>query len=96
MRIDRERGKRNNWLLIKHRDGYERKDDGETVLDQDTSVASGRTMDQIAAGKEAQAIHDRRAKGPRCARPLTLEPPDRKSSPLRNKERAALLPARTV
>jgi len=51
MRNDRIRGKRNNWFLIKHRDGYERKNDGDTILDQDTSVASGRTMDQIAAGR---------------------------------------------
>ncbi len=50
MRRDRERGKRNNWLLIKHRDGYEC-ENGASVLDQDRSVASGRTMEQIAAGK---------------------------------------------
>jgi bifunctional non-homologous end joining protein LigD len=50
MRHDRERGKRNNWLLIKHRDGFER-EDGEAILEQDRSVASGRTMAQIAAGK---------------------------------------------
>ena len=51
MRHDRERGKRNNWLLIKHRDGYERINDGESVLDEDRSVASGRSMDQITAGR---------------------------------------------
>ena len=51
MRHDRERGSnRNNWLLIKHRDGYER-EGGEPVTDQDRSVASGRTMEEIAAGK---------------------------------------------
>src|SRR5262249_6025974 len=47
----REREKRNSWLLIKHRDGYERDGDGDAVLAQDKSVASGRTMEQIAAGK---------------------------------------------
>jgi bifunctional non-homologous end joining protein LigD len=51
MRHDRERGKRNNWLLIKHRDGYERINEGESVLDEDRSVASGRSMDQITAGR---------------------------------------------
>jgi bifunctional non-homologous end joining protein LigD len=51
MRRDRERGKRNNWLLIKHRDGYEKEGDGESVLDLDRSVASGRTMEQIEAGQ---------------------------------------------
>jgi bifunctional non-homologous end joining protein LigD len=50
MRGDRFGGKRTNWLLIKHRDEYA-KEDGESVLDEDRSVASGRTMEQIAAGK---------------------------------------------
>src|SRR3981189_3649146 len=53
MRNDRNRGKRNNWLLIKHRDGSEH-EQGEheqgSILDDDRSVASGRSMDQIAAG----------------------------------------------
>ena len=47
----REGEKRNNWLLIKHRDGYERDGDGDGVLAQDKSAASGRTMEQIASGK---------------------------------------------
>jgi bifunctional non-homologous end joining protein LigD len=51
LRRDRERGKRTNWLLIKRHDGYEREGDGEAILEQDRSVASGRTMDEIAAGK---------------------------------------------
>jgi len=51
MRTDRQGGKRNNWLLIKHRgDGFD-SEDGESVLAQDRSVASGRSMEQIAAGK---------------------------------------------
>jgi bifunctional non-homologous end joining protein LigD len=50
MRSDRSGGKRNNWLLIKHRDGFAR-EDGEAVLAEDRSVASGRSMEQIAAGK---------------------------------------------
>ena len=51
LRHDRERGKRTNWLLIKRHDGYEREGDAEGVLEQDRSVASGRTMEEIAAGK---------------------------------------------
>src|SRR5262247_4693558 len=47
LRHDRERGKRTNWLLIKRHDGYEREGDGESVLDQDRSVASRRGMDEI-------------------------------------------------
>ena len=52
MRHDRERDRsnRSNWLLIKHRDGYER-ENGKPVTEQDRSVASGRTMEEIAAGK---------------------------------------------
>src|SRR5688572_16079119 len=50
LRNDREGGKRNNWLLIKRHDGYE-KEDEEDVLAKDRSVASGRSMDQIEAGK---------------------------------------------
>ncbi|MCA1456533.1 DNA ligase D [Bradyrhizobium sp. BRP22] len=51
MRGDRFGGKRTNWLLIKHRDDYAKDGDGESILDEDRSVASGRTMEQIAAGK---------------------------------------------
>ncbi|MBK3660053.1 DNA ligase D [Bradyrhizobium diazoefficiens] len=47
----RNRGdeKRTNWLLIKHRDEYA--SEGEDILAEDKSVASGRAMDQIAGGK---------------------------------------------
>jgi bifunctional non-homologous end joining protein LigD len=51
MRNDRNGGKRNNWLLIKHRDEYAREGEDNNILEADKSVASGRTMDQIAAGK---------------------------------------------
>ena len=48
MKKDRDGGKRHNWLLIKHRDDYAR--EGSDVEDRTKSVASGRTMKQIAAG----------------------------------------------
>jgi bifunctional non-homologous end joining protein LigD len=51
MRHDRDGGKRINWLLIKHRDEFARDGEGEGILDEDKSVASGRTMEQIKAGK---------------------------------------------
>jgi len=48
----REREKRDNWLLIKHHDGYAVEGDGERLVDDaQTSVASGRGMDEIAAGQ---------------------------------------------
>src|SRR5262245_2302725 len=70
VRLRRNRGNRNNWLLIKHRDGFERDGDG-ALLAQDRSVASGRSMEQIAAGKgrpaapfmaAAERASDRRAR----------------------------------
>ncbi len=49
---DRERSKRTNWLLIKAHDGLEREGDHDAFLAKnDTSVASGRTMNAIAQGK---------------------------------------------
>lgn len=49
---DRFKGKRNNWLLIKHRDDTSVEKDGAAVLeDNATSVASGRSMDEIESGK---------------------------------------------
>ncbi len=52
MRNDRDGGKRTNWLLIKHHDDFSVEENGAAVLDDnETSVASGRTMAAIAAGK---------------------------------------------
>jgi bifunctional non-homologous end joining protein LigD len=51
MHGDKFGGKRTNWLLIKHRDANAVVGDGAAVLGEDRSVASGRTMEQIAAGK---------------------------------------------
>lgn len=51
MKSDRYGGKRTNWLLIKHRDEYAVDGDGAGILEDDHSVASGRSMAQIAAGK---------------------------------------------
>ena len=50
LRHDRTRGKSNHWLLIKRHDGYQREGDGD-ILAKDCSVASGRSMEQIAVGK---------------------------------------------
>jgi bifunctional non-homologous end joining protein LigD len=51
MKHDRTRSKRTNWLLIKHRDDAAREGDGDALLAEDRSVASGRDMAEIAAGK---------------------------------------------
>ena len=49
MKGDRAGGKRTNWLLIKHRDASAAA--GDALLATDRSVASGRTMAQISAGR---------------------------------------------
>ena len=51
LRHDREGGKRTNWLLIKRHDGFEREGDEDKLLAEDASVASKRSMEDIAAGK---------------------------------------------
>ncbi len=50
MKHDRSGGKRTNWLLIKHRDDYA-KANGDALLRKDRSIASGRRMADIAAGR---------------------------------------------
>ncbi len=50
MRGDRYGGKRTNWLLIKHRDSNAKPGDADSLLREDRSAASGRSMEQIAAG----------------------------------------------
>jgi bifunctional non-homologous end joining protein LigD len=51
MRNDRNGGKRTNWLLIKHRDDYVKEGKANDILEADASVASGRSMAEIAAGR---------------------------------------------
>ncbi|MFG1428955.1 DNA ligase D [Roseixanthobacter glucoisosaccharinicivorans] len=51
MKTDRTGGKRTNWLLIKHRDADAHPGDKDALLKQDRSVASGRGMEEIAAGE---------------------------------------------
>ena len=51
MKHDRTGGKRTNWLLIKHKDAAAREGDADALLGQDRSVASGRAMEEIAAGR---------------------------------------------
>jgi bifunctional non-homologous end joining protein LigD len=51
MKRDWTGGKRTNWLLIKHRDEFAQDGNGEAILAEDRSVASGRSMATIAEGK---------------------------------------------
>jgi len=47
----RDEGKRHNWLLIKHRDEAAVEAEGGALAAEDRSIASGRSMADIAAGK---------------------------------------------
>jgi bifunctional non-homologous end joining protein LigD len=51
MKGDREGGKRNNWLLIKQRDAAAVDGKTDALMAEDRSVASGRKMADIEAGK---------------------------------------------
>jgi bifunctional non-homologous end joining protein LigD len=47
----RDKDRHDNWLLIKHRDEHAVTSQGDKILDEDKSVASARTLEQISAGK---------------------------------------------
>ena len=56
VRMKRRPGeKRDNWLLIKHRDEFAVEEDGDALALEDRSIASGRKMTDIAAGKGKSA-----------------------------------------
>ena len=89
LKHDRDAGKRNNWLLIKHRDTYA-SDDGDKLLKSDRSIASGRRMSEIAAGTGASptpfmiagaARKRRQAPGAGRARASVARKSERKSAP---------------
>ncbi len=68
MKRDRAGGKRTNWLLIKHADRQAR-DDGDRLLKKTRSIASGRTMKQIATARPARVATRRAAALPRFVAP---------------------------
>jgi bifunctional non-homologous end joining protein LigD len=62
----REGEKRTNWLLIKHRDAAAREGKKNRILDEDLSVASSRSMDEITTGKGRKPKPFVTAKRPRA------------------------------
>jgi bifunctional non-homologous end joining protein LigD len=50
MKWDKKGGKRTNWLLIKHKDAAAVEGDGDKLLQDPKSIASGRTLKQIELG----------------------------------------------
>jgi bifunctional non-homologous end joining protein LigD len=103
LKNDRNGGKRANWLLIKHRDDYVHEGDDGFLDDTAFSVASGRTMDEIAAGtgkapapfvvdkkQSAKAVWNSKGASPEASAEVVAE---RTASPKPIKTKA---PAKTV
>ena len=68
------------WLLIKHRDEFS-KPGSDIVAEEMTSVAAGRTRDEIAAHKKRKVWHSNRT--PESA-PPAAEPKTKRVAPARN------------
>ena len=77
-----EKGK-NNWLLIKEHDEYERTPDDPAITDEaPNSVVTGRTMEQIAAAEDhVWNSHVPEKKAPANRSLLTRRTPDTKEKP---------------
>jgi bifunctional non-homologous end joining protein LigD len=56
IKSDRNAGRHANWLLIKHHDYAAQVGDGDALLAEDRSVASGRSMEMIAARKRKRPV----------------------------------------
>ena len=54
---------RHNWLLIKEKDEEARPGEPDTLLVEDTSVTSGRTLEEIAGSKKSRVWNSSREKG---------------------------------
>jgi bifunctional non-homologous end joining protein LigD len=65
----RDRDRHENWLLIKGRDDESRSTrEGDILEEQPLSVASGRSMDEIAAGKGRKRVWHSNRKADRASR----------------------------
>src|SRR5690606_14629912 len=109
---DDPKSKRANWLLIKHRDQYARDQrEAAALLAEDRSIASGRTMAQIAAGKgrgptafmlkgakksAADAVWNSNQPAGRAAVPARSRPPKDAGKPSRTRRAAKASANRTA
>ena len=59
---------RHNWLLVKERDDEAHPGDSEALSAEDTSVSTGRTLEEIASSKRSRVWHSNRANGEDSAR----------------------------
>ena len=90
MRNDKFKSKRNNWLLIKHRDKFAKDGSGEAILKKDKSVASGRAMAAIAAGTGKTPKPFMRAKAFKADAVWNSKSKDGDAEPVRPKKISAL------
>lgn len=84
MKKDSRGGTRTNWLLIKHRDEHALEGEGDAFLQEPASVASGLSLDTIAAGK---------GKRPKQFMTATPTGPDVPPASARAKKTRATMPA---
>jgi len=68
---------RHNWLLIKERDEEARPGAPETLMDEDTSVTTGRTLDEIANSKKPRVWNSNRADAAKTAAAVKKKTPSR-------------------
>lgn len=92
---------KNNWLLIKEKDEFARPGEPDVLLAEDTSVKSGRTLDEIAAnprGRVWQSNRDdksksvelpRKAKAPSAAVKKKTSPKKRVSARPKSRKSAS-------
>ena len=59
----RTRQPRHNWLLVKERDGDAHPGDPDALASEDTSVTTGRTLDEIASSKRSRVWNSNRNGG---------------------------------
>ena len=93
MKHDRDRGKRNNWLLIKHRDEFAR----ERRCRRRGQVGRFRPLHGADRGRQGpgpQAVHGSRRQGVRSQRHLALEPRPKSPRPSGGRGNAAILSVR--
>lgn len=66
MRDEPRRGgreQRHNWLLVKERDDAAQPGDPDALLAEDTSVTTGRTLEEIASSKRSRVWQSSRSRG---------------------------------
>ena len=79
---------RNNWLLIKERDEAAQPGEPDALLSEDTSVTTGRTLDEIAGSKRSKVWHSSRTPKTAAATAKTVVPSPKRAAALMAKKPA--------